>query len=132
MNLMKHEDITMNNEDRIKCYELMREYGLKCSEFHFGHGWHMSDVPKEQWFVFITPVDIDYIRIATTVQIHPPVKRSQNEYEKTWHIVTTNTDRVNTYKDFKYVLDYLIDEYNKCKKELRELLIREAANGYET
>lgn len=76
--------------------------------------------------------DIDYIRIATTVQIHPPVKRSRNEYEKTWHIATTNTDRVNTYKDFKYVLDYLIDEYIKCKKELRELLIREAANGYET
>ena len=63
MNLMEHEDITMNNEDRIKCYELMREYGLKCSEFLFGHGWHMSDVPKEQWFVFITSEDIDYIRI---------------------------------------------------------------------
>lgn len=122
----------MNNEDRIKCDKLMREYGLKCSEFLFGHGWHMSDVPKEQWFVFITPEDIDYIRIVTTVQIHPPVKRSRNEYEKTWHIATTNTDCVNTYKDFKYVLDYLIDEYNKCKKELRELLIREAANGYET
>ena len=137
----------MNNEDRIKCYELMREYGLKCSEFLFGHGWHMSDVPKEQWFVFITSEDIDYIRIATTVQIHPPVKRSRNEYEKTWHIATTNTDSVNTYKDFKYVLDYLIDEYMnqsptrwvifrariiKCKKELRELLIREAANGNET
>ncbi len=136
MNLMKHEDITMNNEDRIKCYELMREYGLKCSEFLFGHGWHMSDVPKEQWFVFITPEetpeDLDCIRIATTVQIRPPVKHSRNEYEKTWHIATTNTNRVNTYKDFKYVLDYLIDEYIKCKKELRELLIREAANGYET
>ena len=105
---------------------------LNVLNFSFGHGWHMSDVPREQWFVFITPEDIDYIRIVTTVQIHPPVKRSRNEYEKTWHIATTNTDRVNTYKDFKYVLDYLIDEYIKCKKELRELLIREAANGYET
>ena len=142
MNLMKHEDMTVNNEDRIKCYELMREYGLKCSQFLHGFAWHMSDVPKEQWFVFIAPEDIDYlfiapedidyIRIATTVQIHPPVKRSRNEYEKTWHIATTNTDCVHTYKEFKHVLDYLIDEYIKCKKELRELLIREAANGYET
>lgn len=133
MNLMKHEDITMNNEDRIKCDELMREYGLKCSEFLFGQGWHMSDVPKEQWFVFTTPEDLGFFRIiATAVQIHPPVKHSRNEYEKTWHIATTNTDRVNTYKDFKYVLDYLIDEYIKCKKELRELLIREAAHDYET
>ena len=91
----------------------------------------MPDMEKEQWFVFIDPEDSQF-RIATTVQIHPPVKRSRNEHEKTWHIATTNTDRVNTYKDFKYVLDYLIDEYIKCKKELRELLIREAANGYET
>lgn len=60
MNLMKHEDITMNNEDRIKCDELMREYGLKCSEFIFGHGWHMSDVPREQWFVFTTPEDLGF------------------------------------------------------------------------
>lgn len=117
----------MNNEDRIKCYDLMREYGLKCSEFLFGHGWHMSDVPKEQWFVFIAPEDSQFT-IATTVKINPPTDR----YDRTDRIITSNTDRVNTYKDFKYVLDYLIDEYNKCKKELRELLIREAANGYET
>ena len=122
----------MNNEDRIKCYNLMHEYGLKCSEFLFGQGWHMSDVPREQWFVFITPEDIDYIRIANTVQIRPPVKNSRNEYEKTWHTETSNIVRVYTYKDFKYVLDYLIDEYIKCKKELRDLLIREATNGYET
>ena len=122
----------MNNEDRIKCYELMCEYGLKCSEFIHGHVWHIvPNMEKEQWFVFIAPEDSQF-RIATTVKINPPVKRSRNEYEKTWHIATTNTDRVNTYKDFKYVLDYLIDEYNKCKKKLRELLIREAANGYET
>ena len=80
----------MNNEDRIKCCNLMRECGLKCSEYLFGHAWHMSDVPREQWFVF-TPEDHDYIRIATTVQIHPPVRHSRNEYEKTWHISTTNT-----------------------------------------
>lgn len=94
-------------------------------------GWHMADVPKEQWFVFITPA-FDYIRMSTAVQIRPPCQLSQNEYEKTWHIETSNTDRVDTYKDFKYILDYLINEYNKCKKKLRKLLIREAAYVYET
>lgn len=132
MNLMKHEDMTVDNEERIKCYDLMRECGLKCSEFLFGHGWHMADVPREQWFVFITPEDLDYIRMSTAVQIRPPCQLSQNEYEKSWHIETSNTSRVDTYKDFKHVLDYLINEYIKCKKELRELLIRKAANGYET
>src|SRR5574344_1004542 len=108
MNLIKHADMIMNNADRIKCDELMREYGLKCSEFLFGHGWHMSDVPKEQWFVFITPEDLDYIvRIATTVQIRPPVNDSRNEYEKTWHIATTNTYCVNTYKEVKEVGAYV-------------------------
>ena len=131
MNLIKHEDMTVENEERIKCYDLMREYGLKCSEFIHGHVWHMPNMEKEQWFVFIAPEDSQF-RIATTVKIHPPVKHSRNEYEKTRHIVTTNTDSVHTYKDFKYVLDYLIDEYIKCRKELRELLIREAAHDYET
>lgn len=131
MHLMKHEDMTVNNEERIKCCNLMCEYGLKCSEFLYGHGWHMADVPKEQWFVFITPA-FDYIRMSTAVQICPPCQLSQNEYEKSWHIETSNTSRADTYKDFKNALDYLMNEYIKCKKELRELLIREATNGYET
>lgn len=128
MHLMKHEDMTVNNEDRIKCYNLMRECGLKCSEFQHGHAWHMPDIEKEQWFAFIAPEDSQYIRIVTTVKIKPPTSR----YDKSAHIVTTDTDCVHTYKEFKHVLDYLIDEYIKCKKELRELLIRKAANGYET
>mgnify|MGYP003295446948 CR=1 FL=1 len=117
----------MENDERQKCYELMREYGLTCSEFLHGHAWHMPDVEKGQWFVYVTP-GYDDFRVATTVQVYPPIR----DIEPSWHIGTTNTDRVNTYHDFKYVLDYLIGEYNKCKKELRELLIREAAHGYET
>ena len=117
----------MESEERQKCYELMCEYGLTCSQFLHGYAWHMPDVEKGQWFVYTTPEDHD-IRIATTVQVYPPIR----DIETSWHIGTSNTDHVNTYKDFKYVLDYLIGEYNKCKKELRELLIREAANGYET
>lgn len=119
--------MTVENDERQKCYELMREYGLTCSEFLHGHAWHMPDVEKGQWFVYVTP-EYDDFRVATTVRIYPPIR----DIEPLWHIGTTNTDRVNTYANFKYVLDYLIGEYNKCKKELRELLIREAAHGYET
>jgi len=119
--------MTVVNEERIKCYDLMREFGLKCSEFLHGYAWHMPDVEKGQWFVYVTPEDRDF-RVATTVQIYPPLR----DIEESWHIGTTNTTRVDNYADFKYVLNYLIGEYNKCKKELRELLIREAAHGYET
>ena len=87
---------------------------------------------KTQWFAFADPEDLDYIRIATTVQIRPPCQLSKNEYEKSWHIETANTRHVDTYKDFKHVLEYLMNEYIKRKKELRELLIRKAAHGYET
>ena len=127
MNLIKHEDMTVDNEERIKCYDLMREYGLKCSEFIHGHVWHMPDIEKEQWFVFIAPEDSQFT-ITTTVKINPPTDR----YDRTDRIITSNTDRVDTYKDFKYILEYLINEYNKCKKKLKELLIREAAYVYET
>ena len=81
----------MNNEERIKCCNLMREYGLKCSEFLHGHVWHMPDMEKTQWFAFADPEDLDYIRIATTVQIRTPCQLSKNEYEKSWHIETANT-----------------------------------------
>ena len=118
--------MTVENEERQKCYELMLEYGLICSQFLHGYAWHMPDVEKGQWFVYVTPEDHDF-RIATTVRICPPIRG----IEEHWHIGTSNTDRVNTYQNFKYVLNHLIGEYNKCKKELREFLIREAAHDYE-
>lgn len=119
--------MTVENDERQKCYKLMCEYGLKCSQFLHGYAWHMPDVEKGQWFVYITPEDHDF-RIATTVKLYPPL----GDIEKSWHIGTTNTDRVNTYADFKYVLTNLIAAYNICKKEMREILIKEAAHAYET
>lgn len=85
------------------------------------------DVEKGRWFVYVTPED-DYFRVATTVKLFPPI----HGIEESWHIGTTvKTDRVDTYYNFKYVIEHLVTDYNKCKKELKELLIREAAHGYE-